>query len=264
MSLLMIALLLLTNPPKGASVRLGDQTALYRVSLPGNNTLFPEYSNNGYEQKVRRKGRMVQLQVRVRNAQLASKVRGRKVTDLPEEMAGLQKQLNQASHQYLADQVLILGSWLRSEVHYNLSGQGDQSVSAVLQRDEGNCVGLANLALLVLRKMDVKARYVTGLAWRMEDATKVHLEGDVLHRWIEVFYPDVGWVFCDPAGKVNFVEATYVVLGVETLHPLEQLLTSAVGSEVELLSFKNGMRTVGHLPGVDKRLRLRPNRLFIK
>lgn len=262
MNVLLTALLIYGSPGVGARVQLGDQVARYRITLPGNDALFPKYANNGYQQLVRQKGREMQLQVRVKNRQLASRVRGRRVSDLPGRLKDLERRLNAAADGYLADQMVILMTWLRHEIHYDTKVQTDQSLAAILQTGEANCVGLANLALYVLDKMDVRARYVTGLAWRMEDATKVHLEGNVLHRWIEVYYKDVGWVFCDPAGKVNFVEATYVVLGVQDVHPLPKLLTKAVGGQVELLHFKNGMRTIGRFPGADHRLRVRPNRLF--
>jgi hypothetical protein len=109
--------------------------------------------------------------------------------------------------------------------------------------------------------MGVLARYVTGIAFRRDDKVVRTLEGSVLHRWIEIHYDDVGWVFSDPAGKANFVEATYLILGVAGKHPLEETLERAVGAEVELLRLRDGLRPAGYRTGLDSRLILRPNRL---
>ena len=264
MTLMTLAWLLFSTPEPGARVQLGEQEAGYRAVLPHELSVFPAYANNGFEQEVRQKGRNTHVRVRVHNKLLASHTRAVHVSGLPEALSGLQADLNAAADGYLADQLVVLMTWLRTEIHYDAALEGDQAPAAVLQRGAANCVGLADLALFVLDRMGVRARYVTGIAWRLDDAVRVDLEGNVLHRWIEVFYPDVGWVFCDPAGKVNFVEATYVVLGVEHVHPLPTQLARAMGGRVELLRFKDRMRTVGRFPGADSRLRLRPNRLYTR
>jgi hypothetical protein len=31
------------------------------------------------------------------------------------------------------------------------------------------------------------------------------------HHWIEVYYPDVGWVASEPMGDANFISAKYIV-----------------------------------------------------
>jgi hypothetical protein len=37
--------------------------------------------------------------------------------------------------------------------------------------------------------------------------------GGVYHRWIEVYYPDRGFVFSDPSASINSVDARYVPFG---------------------------------------------------
>ena len=37
--------------------------------------------------------------------------------------------------------------------------------------------------------------------------------GGAYHRWIEVYYPDRGFVFSDPSASINGVDARYVPFG---------------------------------------------------
>ena len=87
----------------------------------------------------------------------------------------------------------------------------------------------------------------------------MRLEGGILHRWVEVYYPDRGWVFCDPSGKVNFVEATYLLLGLEGEIHTEHLYQNALGAEVELMGFEDGLWPAMQRKDIDGRLRLRAN-----
>lgn len=251
------------SPSSGAPVILGKQHSEYLVRAADRSFQFPSYRNNGYIQTVREEDGVDLVEVRVRNTQLASKMSGRHVSGLPAEMRALETQLNQTADGRLADQVSLIIGWLRDEIQADQSSEDGQQPEEILRRGSADCVGLANLTLFVLRKMGVEARYVTGLAYRRGDAAVMRLKGRVLHRWIEINYDDVGWVFCDPAGKVNFVEATYVVLGVEGLHPIADQLEKAFDARVELLRFSNGFRAVGAISELDNRIRVRPNRLFV-
>ena len=249
-----------TPPGAGAPVVLGVQESHFRVDTARETFRFPEYRNNGYQQKVVPSAAGHQVIVRVKNTQLASKMLGRKVS-LPPHLASLEARLNQEAGSRLADQVSVLVAWLRQEIEEEDQPLPDQSPLAVMTRKSANCVGLAELMRFVLGEMGVETRYVTGIAFKPGDRPNLHLEGDVLHRWIEIRYEDVGWVFCDPAGKVNFVASTYLVLGVQNLHPLASLMEQAVDSQIHWLRFSNGFRTVGKFSSLDHRIRIRPNRL---
>jgi len=262
--LLLITLFSGATTHDGARIVMGRQQCNFLSHSADKAFAFPDYRNNGYTQKVVHQNGANHITVQVRNSQLASKMKARRVPPLPEGLRGLERELNQAGGGRLADQVSVLIHWVRREIAWEAqSAAEDQSPAGVTSRRAANCVGLSNLTLYVLDRMGVEARYVTGIAFKQEDSVKLHLKGNVLHRWVEIRYDDVGWVFCDPAGKVNFVDATYMVLGVQDLHPLPELLEMAVDTQIELLRFSNGFKTVGSLAGLDSRIRVRPNRLFI-
>ena len=261
LTLWLLALPLMGQP--GAKVILGRQVAEFALSPENQAFRLPSYRNNGFRQDAEEVAGGQIIHIESRNQLLLSKVASKRVI-LPEAgMAGLLKALNAVEHPYLADQVATLIDWLRREFKYETEFFPDQSPARLLADKSGNCVGFCNLALLVLRRMGVRARYVTGIAFKKEDRVQLLLEGRVLHRWIEIFYEDVGWVFCDPSGKVNFVEATYLILGIEGLHPLAGQMDRAVGTRVELLRFENGFQSVGILPNYESGVSIRPNRLFV-
>lgn len=252
------------SAPPGAQIIMGSQTAYFWVVPAIDSLALPDYGNNGYRQKVEKHNTMtLRIEVNVGNRQLGSKMRGRRVT-LPKPLVELEGLLNERIDGPFADQVALLMSWLRTELTYRGEVRQAQDVVSVLKRGSADCVGMSNVAQLVLAAMDVKSRYVTGIAFKPDDKNRRVLEGEVLHRWIEIQYEDVGWVFSDPAGKVNFVDATYIVLGIQGLHQIPSVLEDAVGTRVELLKLSNRMGRVGTQNGLDPRLRVRPNRLFVQ
>lgn len=101
----------------------------------------------------------------------------------------------------------VLG-WIGDHVRYRLDRGAEQSPHAVLARRDAYCTGAARLAVAMLEAVGIEAREVSGLLF--EPATA---DGELeagFHRWIEVYYPDRGWVFSDPLASHHFVAATYV------------------------------------------------------
>lgn len=260
--MLMILILCMTgSADPGARVMLGHQRAIFEVTPGASSYTLTNYRNNGFQQRARERDGGWQVEIAVGNQSLDSRMKGRRVSGLPQKLADLEAKLNAAADGPFAHQVAILFDWMRRNIRYQETAQGLQGALDVLHRGSGNCVGFCNLALVVLNQMGVEARYVTGVAFRPEDRSARKLEGAVLHRWLEIKYEDVGWVFSDPAGKVNFVTATYLVLGVEGVHPIQETLTRAVGTHVALKRLQDGMRDAGRARGLDGRLRIRPNSL---
>ena len=253
---------LMAPNPVGARVIMGNQQAYFRLRPADPRFTVPTYRNNGYDQSVMRAEGEYTVRVLVRNSPLSSKASPREVPRLDRRLAGLERELRRGDHLCLTDQVAAMFAWLNREILPEKGFIADQSLEKVLRTGHANCDGLSGLALHVLACLGVEARAVTGMAFTHRDPVSQRLEGNVLHRWIEIRYPDVGWVFADPAGKVNFVEATYLILGVAGVHPTAYL-EQGWGTQVELLGLKNGFRSVGHIHGLDHGLWLRPNRLFV-
>lgn len=223
-------------------------------------SVFPNYENNGFSQQVHATNEGLEISVEVTNQPLNSRLKARRVGPLPRELASLARELDRQMDGGLVDQVALVFHWLRNEIAYLEDENGlPQDAQSVVIRRSGNCVGFCNAAIAILQQMGLQARAVTGVAFKREDSVRLRLAGQVLHRWIELDYPDVGPVFCDPSGKIHFVEATYVVLAVHQLHPIQTAMDAATGAEIELLSLEDGMRRVSRRNDLDGRLVMRPN-----
>ena len=85
----------------------------------------------------------------------------------------------------------------------------------------GNCQNFSHLAIALLRASGIPARISIGQA--LKDKWKIPLDnkgsslvqgmGEGLHAWIEVWYPDLGWLPCDPQQSRLFTSTRHIKLG---------------------------------------------------
>jgi hypothetical protein len=106
------------------------------------------------------------------------------------------------------DAVGRLLGWVAGNVGYDLDRRADQSPEAVLARRTAFCTGTARLSVALLAAVGIEAREVPGYV--VETVPGGPPRG--FHRWIEVYYPDRGWVFSDPMVSHHFVASTYLRL----------------------------------------------------
>ena len=94
-------------------------------------------------------------------------------------------------------------SWLESNKEYSLNASHDPErdvASAFLfEMDRGYCEYFATTMTVMLRSQDIPARYVVGYSTGqpVDDSTYV-VRGMNAHAWVEVYFPEVGWVRFDP------------------------------------------------------------------
>ncbi len=108
--------------------------------------------------------------------------------------------------------------WLDSTIHVSNSPQAEAQYDAlsVLQFREGNEQGICNLAAALLKGLGIPARVVYGVSFQKEmkytlDEMNIFFDfpnGE--HFWIEVFFPDLGWVSYDPQG-IYFCSTSHVI-----------------------------------------------------
>lgn len=116
------------------------------------------------------------------------------------------------------DAVTRVLQWVGRNVTYDLDRSEPQDAAAVLQRRSGYCTGIARLSVALLQALDVPAREVPGFLVAPAGTGSARTPAG-FHRWIEVHYDDVGWVFSDPLLALHYVPATYVRLASESLLP---------------------------------------------
>jgi len=107
------------------------------------------------------------------------------------------------------DKVLSLERYLLSHYSYTLDLTGpptnDPLAEFLFERRSGNCEYFASAMTVMLRGIGIPARYVTGfLAGEYNDVGGDYIvrESDA-HAWVEVFFPDYGWITVDPTPPAN-------------------------------------------------------------
>ena len=90
-----------------------------------------------------------------------------------------------------------------------------------LSTGTGNCQNFSHLAVALLRASGIPARISIGQT--LKDKWKIPLDnrgsslvqglGEGLHAWIEVWYPDLGWLPCDPQMSRLFTSTRHVKFG---------------------------------------------------
>jgi len=85
----------------------------------------------------------------------------------------------------------------------------------------GNCQNFAHLAVALLRASGIPARVAIGQT--LKDNWKIPIDkqgsflvqgiGEGLHAWVEVYYPDLGWLPCDPQQSRFFTSTRHIKFG---------------------------------------------------
>ncbi len=197
-----------------------DEGAVYRASGP-DARLFDQYDNDGYSLAVApRSDGSLELSVRVSGGPLESRAAfpvigardgaltasRRSATPSRSTLAG-----DAATQAEAVERIL---SGMASAVRYDPDRARRQDPSSVFASRRAHCVGYSELAVDLLRRVGIAARTVQGIL-RSKPGSEGYDSriGGVYHRWIEVYYPDRGFVFSDPSASINAVDARYVPFG---------------------------------------------------
>jgi transglutaminase-like putative cysteine protease len=179
--------------------------------------LFDHYDNDGYSLEVRPAAAgSVSLTVRVSDSPLVSAAvfptgnpPEAAVPKAPDRDAFAAAAAQGSARQGEAVSRLLVA--LAARVRYDADRERPQDPSSVFASGRADCVGFSELAVDLLRRVGIRARTVQGIV-RTGTAEPAHDAriGGSYHRWIEVFYPDRGWVFSDPSASINGVDARYL------------------------------------------------------
>ncbi len=194
----------------------GDQRAVY-LAEGEDVRLFDDYDNDGYSLSVQPgAGGSVELRVRVSDAPLQSAApfptgeqRDPSLPASAERDAFARAAAGDSRLQVVAVSRILVA--VASRVRYDGERGRPQDPAAVYASGRGDCVGFAELAVDLLRRVGIRARTVQGIL-RTGAAEPAHDAriGGAFHRWIEVYYPDRGYVFSDPSASINGVDARYI------------------------------------------------------
>lgn len=234
----------------------GEETAVYRAR-GADARLFDQYDNDGYSLSVAPKeGGSVELTVRVSDGPLqpGTATRARRAGEAPPPPAAdrdaFARELARGSRtrEEMVRRVLI---GLRETLAYDPDPLRRQDPAAVFSTRRGYCVGFSELAVDLLRRVGISARSVQGIL--AGEPGSDHYEpaiGGAYHRWIEIYYPERGYVFSDPWTSINGVDARYIPFARRALARPNDL-------SVETLQAPRGTLTYETVPAGKAGMRVR-------
>ncbi|HTR03614.1 MAG TPA: transglutaminase-like domain-containing protein [Thermoanaerobaculia bacterium] len=218
----------------------GDELAVYRATGAGPG-LFDQYDNDGYSLAVARAadGTLL-LSIRVSGAPLGSRApfptglpREAALTAAPDRDAWAIALAGSAKTEAEAVERILEG--VAAHVRYDGDRARRQDPASVYASGRAHCVGFAELAVDLLRRVGITARTVQGVLRTSASAEGYdsHI-GGVYHRWIEIYYPDRGFVFSDPSASINGVDARYIPFGTRALERPQGLTLTSVETSGKL------------------------------
>jgi len=107
--------------------------------------------------------------------------------------------------------------WIVDHLHYTLEPSGYDALTTK-REGKGNCQNYSHLTMALLRAAGIPARLVRGRtlgkSWEVdEDNGKRRWTakwGEGRHAWLEVYYPDQGWLMYDSQAYHQFVSTRFI------------------------------------------------------
>ena len=100
------------------------------------------------------------------------------------------------------DTARVLEHWFVNNYDYSLDVQrpdGDVADAFLFEMEAGYCTYFATAMVTMLRTQDVPARFAVGYtSGQQVDEDEWVVRGSNSHAWVEVYFPDHGWVEFDP------------------------------------------------------------------
>ncbi|MEF8882477.1 MAG: transglutaminaseTgpA domain-containing protein [Halapricum sp.] len=106
---------------------------------------------------------------------------------------------------------ITVEQWLRNEKGYSLSvdrPSGDIAASFLFEMEQGYCTYFATTMTVMLRSQGIPARMAVGYTPGEQTGENTWtVRGYNSHAWVEVYFPDVGWIQFDPTPPGPRVQA---------------------------------------------------------
>ncbi len=103
-----------------------------------------------------------------------------------------------------------LAVWINENIEYDWNYVSEvEKASWVLQNKKGTCDEFSTLLIAFCRELGIPAKYIYGMAY----ADIPQFEGYGQHAWVEVYFPDYGWVPFDPSYmQLGYVDSSHIKL----------------------------------------------------
>ena len=221
----------------GLTVLEGEHVVVYDIVNPRGVAFIPDYSNESFEQKVISQdefskrvqvtSRMHPMRTRVAYPIPASSIpasvssrylvseKDRQSQD--PSIVNLVRDVTRGSV-YAHEAANAVLSWIADNLTFDTSITIPSDAVSALRYHKAYCVGYSNLAVAMLRAAGIPARVAhgylpPGYEWGFsKDYWGVKVNDGGFHAYLEIFYPDKGWVFSDAEHSHHFVDPFHVIL----------------------------------------------------
>ncbi len=214
----------------------GEHTVVYDIVNPRGVAFIPDYSNESFTQKVVNldefskrvtvTSKMTLLKTRIpyplaagvipsSAAKYLAAERDRQSDDpaiqqLAREITRDSRYMHEASNAVL--------SWIADNLTFDTSITVPSDAVSALRYKKAYCVGYSNLAVAMLRAAGIPARIAhgylpPGYEWGFsKEYWGVKVNDGGYHAYLEIFFPDTGWVFSDAEHSHHFVDPFHIIL----------------------------------------------------
>ena len=142
------------------------------------------------------------------------------------------------------DEATTIRDWLAEKPYsLNASHEAGEPIADqfIFEMESGYCQYYATSMVVMLRTQGVPARYVVGYAPGERVGENQYLvTADRGHAWVEVFFPDTGWVRFDPTGSGRLP-----VQNPQPPYNISLNRSAVAGADVAISVAKNGTPVVG-------------------
>lgn len=131
-----------------------------------------------------------------------------------EELASLSRKLTENARTE-NDAVNAILNWVSDNVKYTYNPPQYDAIYT-LRTGKGNCQNFAHLSMALLRAAGIPSRIVGGISlkrqWKVpvEDGFLVQDMGQGGHAWMEILFPDLGWLSYDPQQSRQFTSTRHI------------------------------------------------------
>lgn len=132
-----------------------------------------------------------------------------------EEISSLARKLTSgAKTEHEAVQAIL--NWVADNVKYTYNPPEYDAIYT-LRSGRGNCQNFAHLSMALLRASGIPARIVGGISlkrqWKIPVGGESYLVQDMGqggHAWLEIYFPDLGWLSYDPQQSRQFTSTRHI------------------------------------------------------
>ena len=233
-----IALVFWSVPGSHAALKVleGEHTVTYDIVNPRGVAFIPDYANESFVQKV------TNLDEFSKRVQVTSKMHPMRTRVpfpiaagsiaapyqqylLPEKdrqsndpaLAGLAREVTGGSR-YAHEAANAILSWIADNLTFDTTISVPSDALSAYRYRRAYCVGYSNLAVALLRAAGIPARVAhgylpPGYEWGFsKEYWGVKVNDGGFHAYLEVYYPDSGWVFSDAEHSHHFVDPFHIIL----------------------------------------------------